>query len=120
MSTALALDEPMTTDPKQIQDIASAYASYVGTYLRIERKRLKLTLREVAERTGRSTSWAGQVERGENNDATSQKLYALALGTSLAIIVARAEHQQALDVELGQTSAFGRSSAAPDDDDEPR
>lgn len=118
MSAAFDTSMTMSTPhPDQLQAAASSYLSYVGAYLRMERKKQKLALREIAERAGRSTSWAGQVERGENADASAQKLFALVLGTQLAIIVARAEHQMALDLELGTVRALGGTPDDAADDD---
>lgn len=116
MSAAFDTSMTMSTpNPDQLQATASSYLSYVGAYLRMERKKQKLALREVAALAGRSTSWAGQVERGENSDAAAQKLFALVLGVQLAVFVARAEHQMALDLELGTVRALG---GTPDDGDD--
>ncbi len=88
------------TDAEVLQEESELFVEYVGTFLRMERRRLKMTQDQVAEKVGRSKGWVSHVENGQNDSSSSAKLYALAINVDYAYIVALAEN--ALDTRKRQ------------------
>lgn len=79
---------------------ATAYIKAVGEQLQRARSKRGLNQADIARMLGRSRGWVGHMERGENKDHHSAKLYASALGIEMAVIVAMAEHQMGIDEKV--------------------
>lgn len=79
---------------------AERYIKAVGEQLQRARSKKGLNQADIARMLGRSRGWVGHIERGENKDHHSAKLYASALGIEMAVIVAMAEHQMDLDEKV--------------------
>jgi ribosome-binding protein aMBF1 (putative translation factor) len=79
---------------------ASSYIKAVGEQLQRARSKRGLNQADIARMLGRSRGWVGHMERGENKDHHSAKLYASALGIEMAVIVAMAEHQMGIDEKV--------------------
>jgi len=79
---------------------ADSYIKAVGEQLQRARSKRRLNQADIARMLGRSRGWVGHMERGENKDHHSAKLYASALGIEMAVIVAMAEHQIGLDEKM--------------------
>lgn len=79
---------------------ADSYIKAVGEQLQRARSKRGLNQADIARMLGRSRGWVGHMERGENKDHHSAKLYASALGIEMAVIVAMAEHQIGLDEKM--------------------
>lgn len=62
------------------------FHTWIGGTLRDERKRLKLTMREVAERAGISTPAVVRLERGEGSKLDTAEKVAGALGYQMGLV----------------------------------
>lgn len=91
---------PSELDIAALEAEAASYIKAVGEQLQRARSKKGLNQADIARMLGRSRGWVGHMERGENKDHHSAKLYASALGIEMAVIVALAEHQMGLDEKM--------------------
>lgn len=62
------------------------FHTWIGGTLRDERKRLKLTMREVADKAGISTPAVVRLERGEGSKLDTAEKVAKALGYQMGLV----------------------------------